>query len=92
LNPFAQKIKHLEGKVQRSYPNPNHFAKRKFCSWRGKREGLGEDLSAGRQTRSPEIDERTVAAALGHGGGGRGSGEIERGKEKPAEKPPGRGL
>jgi len=88
LNPFAQKIKHLEGKVQGSYPNPNHFAKKSFCLWRGKRGGLGEDLCAGRQPRSPEIDERTVVAALGHGGGERGSGEIERGKEKTSRETP----
>jgi len=49
-------------------------------------------LAAGKLLRTPEIDELTAAAALGHGGREHGSGEIRRRKRKPAAEPPGRGL
>jgi len=56
---------------------------------RRERRRSGADLARRELQRAPGIDERTGAAALGHGGEGHGSGE--EGEKLPRESP-GRGL
>ena len=90
--PLTHKIKHPEGKVQGSYPNPNPFAEKRVLARRGKGESLGADLARGGKAEGAADSMSSKAAAeidgLGHGRLGR----SRRKKEKRPREAPGRGL
>jgi len=61
---LTHKIKHLEGRGFGSHPNPNLFAGESSWQGEGREKALEKIWREERKPRSPEIDERTVAAAL----------------------------